>query len=653
MMMNKKILISIVGLIELIFVYFAFCVSTVSYKGDLFVYLTIVLFGIVSLIYFLLFRKLSLCMELQNSFKQIHIVNLLSGILIFVLLLRDMQGIHFLDYQKILLIMFLITNIGCESIWIKKNGLIVLKKQIRILEMKVKDDAGVFAILIIFGGLSIYLGGTPYKWDSHLYYNTCQELNAFSVSDLAIYGHIAQTFGLLIKLGTTIIGNVTIAAQAVNVFVAMCGIVSFYGILKQVGPKFQKIDLLLATGVYAFSSYVLGLVNYFNLDYYCACLFPVILYFMITEKRVFHILTALLFCFTKEPAIIIYAGLCLAYLLGKEVQTFKENGLKDIKKIFVTVQYWYMALVGILWYMTYCLLGPWSAGEGATTFNIAFAWEKIKVMYLMNFSWYFSVLCMLAIIIAVVAKKQYGLIYVYFLIPLLAFTIFSCVFQTANHYRYNAIVMFTLCSISMIYVLDMQKKNIRRMVLVISCIISLCSSYLSIDPISNYLFETVYTGNGYVWTTSDEVRLADSAIYNKQMLWAEDVLNLAFREAIQNEDLIMLQVQNDNLWYADGLTEFSQLSDEGYTYSFFWNSNLEQRVNLGSVETQKIIMAQVKGIEGIEHVIESNNFAKTYYYISISGTNDEVFQEIKNIYSVIEESVYQYANWKYRCIRFQ
>lgn len=649
---NKKYIVSIIGLIELLIGYLAFCVATIAYKDNWLVYLTIILFGIVSIIYFVIFATLSSFSEFRNVFKEIHIVNISGGILCFCLVLRDLQNVHFLGYQKIVLLLFMTTTLIGEGIYLKQKGLSALGDLLGKLVRMAKDHVGVLFVLFLFLLLSIYSGGTPYKWDSRLYYVASQDLNAFSISNLALYGHTAQTVGLFIKIGTVLSGSVSSAVYVMNVLVAIVGIFSFYGILLYVYPQSEKNDLLLATGAYAFSAYILGLVNYFSLDYYCASLFPAVLYFMLTHKWIFYVVFSYLFCFTKEPAIIIYAGVCIAYFFVKEVPVFQQNGLRSIIIIFTRIQYWYMAMVGILWYATYKLLGPWSAGEGGIEFDISFVWERFKVMYLMNFGWYFSALCLLAIMVKVLGKRNH-VIYSYLLIPLFAFTIFNCIFKTANHYRYNAVIFFAICSISMIYVLSWSKRYIRQIVLGISCIISLCSSHFSIDPVSNWLFNSVFTGNGYIWSTSEDSRLGDSAIYNKQMLWMENALNRCLKDAINQGDSIILQAQQDNLWYADGLTDFLTLEKGGFNYYFLWDDKLSQRVNMVTDTSRSVEIFQVQGIEDIEQVIGSTGTQQTYSYISIADTDNEVFSQITNRFHVTEEEEYSYANWKYRRIQFQ
>lgn len=101
-------MISIMGVIQFLVIYSAFCISTISYKADLYICPTILLFGMASIVYCIIF---SLFLKFHQYFEQIHVVNLILVILLLGLLLRDLQNIYYPGYQKILLIMFLATAI--------------------------------------------------------------------------------------------------------------------------------------------------------------------------------------------------------------------------------------------------------------------------------------------------------------------------------------------------------------------------------------------------------------------------------------------------------------------------------------------------------------------------------------------------------------
>lgn len=651
---KKRCFFSSVGLLEIIIVYFALCMTTISYKSSLYIVVSILLFVFALGLYIGINHVVQITVAVQRWATQMHTINMFAGILLIGLLLKDFQNVHFPGYQKLLLFLFLVTIIICESNYVKVNGWRKWCEPIICIIKKLQNNVGLLCVLFIFGILSIYVGGTPYKWDSRLYYISCHDLNAFSISNLAIYGHIAQTFGLLMKLGTVIFGSVETAALLINIIIAMAAIVAFYGILQCACPKARKIEMTLATGVYAFSPYMLGLVNYLNLDYYCACFFPILIYFTLKNEWIFHVVVAILFCFTKEPAIIIYAGLCLAWFIYHERLKWQEYHSIKINEIFCTPQYWYMGLIGALWLCTYKLLGPWSAGEGGIALDLSYALDKLKVMYLMNFNWIFTFLCIFALICWRYNKsKEYGQILPLVIIPLFVFTTFSCVFKTVNHYRYNDISLFILSIIAMLYILSWKRDLLKRLFLVAICVLMLCSSYLTFDPVSKALFPHISTGKGYILSTSGNGLLGDSSIYNKQMLFLENIVNAAIENGISHDDVILMQAQNNNPWYFDGMMDYDDMSDAITKSELWWDTKNTQRIEVENGNSIPLNIFHVMEAKDILNVLEANLSQQTYSYITLAEGNNTVSKYIRAQYLVIDEKEYSILNWKIKQLRFE
>ena len=651
MKVNKKYVMYAGGILLILSSYMAMCLTTISYKADMYNLLAIGVFIIIALLY--IAYNIVFCKEYVEYFTQIRMLNFISGITLLVIILRDMNNNHFSGVQKYFLIMFLCSFIICEFIHVKKRKVSLYKEIVTGISSKIKQNIGLVILLAIFCVFSVYSGGTPYKWDARLYYLACQELNGFSISSLAIYGHIAQTFGIFTKIGTVIWGNVALAAYLNNVILACASIIAFYGILKHFYPFAGKIELVFATGTYAFSSYVLGLVNYMNLDYYCACIFPILVYVTLKQKWIYHIGVAVLFCFTKEPAIIIYVGICLAWLIWNEKKRWSISHKVEIKKMILTPQYWYMILVGGLWLCTYKLLGPWSAGVGGVALDFMYVSEKLKVMYVMNFSWIFTILCLLSFLrLRYKRNNKYNGFFLLLLLPLSLFTMFSCFFRTANHYRYNDIVLFVICIVSMLFILSWKRKWLKTITFSFLCAIMILSSYMTIDPISKKLFENVSTGNGYVLSTSEKGLLGDSSIYNKQMLYLENAVNMAICNALEKEDVILIQAKGNNPWYFDGMMDYGDMTENVTKSSLWWDITKKQRVELQKNDFQSFDIYHVMDEKDIACLVEENKKQKIYSYIIFCSDDIIVRDYIANQYSIIEEDEYNVFNWKLKQIRF-
>ena len=648
----KKYWIFIWGIIETVILYLAFCFSTIAYKQQMFICASLLFFGLGVIVYIYLFRKLAVTKKYENYFSQVCWINCFMMILLGMLIIRGVHHSDFTGYKLIILWLYFGAVCICFFEILKKYGYTNLKKFIKSCVEKFKAHYLLLVVILGFILLSVYHGGTPYKWDSGLYYMACSKTDMFSISSLALYGHISQTVGLIVSAGKIILGNLETAILASNIIVAIGGIVAFYGIIIATCKNINKIDAVLATMVYAYSAYNLGMVNYFSLDYYCACLFPLAVYFMIKRKWVYHFAVAFLFCFTKEPAIIIYFGLAVAYLLFCISSIYKKEKKLDCRKIFTIVPCWYMILVGGLWLVTYMLLGPWSAGAGGLTCNINFILNKLMVLFIFNFSWWFLLLGIIGIFCNLYRKKI-GKCWMYFMIPAVFFTLFACFFATANHYRYNAIVLFVLCYFSMAFVVSWESNVLKKFVLIISCMISLCSVYFSVDPVSNMLFSRVPTGNGYMWSTDSNSRMADYSIYNKQMLWRENIMNQLLKQPIEQEDYIILQADDGNVWYADGLAEFKNIKNDKAKYTFYWDEELKQRVNSENVHTKECEIMQINDIKGLQRILETDKTSDCFCYISMKGEDEEVVRFIQENCCILEIQQKNLMNWAYQGIRFK
>ena len=143
--------------------------------------------------------------------------------------------------------------------------------------------------------LLIDSNAVQFKWDGLLYYLSCRDLALTSISSLALYGHIAQTYGMFNGLGTLIVGDTAVAMISINIILFLCSICAFYGIIRSIVPEKQDFVYALATAVYAWSPFTLGMVYYHNLDFYCQCLFVIMLCFLYRRQWIYFFVASLLF----------------------------------------------------------------------------------------------------------------------------------------------------------------------------------------------------------------------------------------------------------------------------------------------------------------------------------------------------------------------
>ena len=513
-----------------------------------------------------------------------------------------------------------------------------------------RKHAGILLLLSITVILCIEPDAFQYRWDGMLYYLTCKELSLQSMSNLAIYGHTAQTFGTLVQMGNIIFRDTRIALYVANVFLMMISIIYFYRIVRHCVPgRTQKVYVVL-TAVYAWSPYLLGMVFYYNLDFVCQCLATPVIYYLMKKRWVLFTFFSFLFCFTKEPAIIVYGAICAGRVILDVAEDQGFTFAERMRRCFDRTRYYFMVMPGILWLATYKMLGPWSAGEGGVGFDISYVIEKLKNLYILNFNWVFSFIVLMGIII-LFWRKDYELGKL--ILPLVcaqtAFTVFSCLFRTVNHPRYNDTNQVTLYLLAIILICTYTNKIIDSSWGVLMSILLLISSYYTIDPMSLYIYPTYQVGNATMLTTGDNP-LGDFMIYNRQMLGMERALEMAVAEAVRDKVLVCFPAVNNNPYYFDGMAAVGTIA-ECQSETEYWDMERGVRTPENGADTIEFTVCHIpeNAVWPNDSLIPANGQADLIY---MDCAGKQCYEEMKKYYSVVQEEEYNYGSWTVRRARF-
>lgn len=618
--------------------FFSWCLLTVSYRNDVFFVLSALLNLVLIILFSIALWKSRDYIELYVQLKWIvRIILCIGG----VICLFGSFSIETKQDSFIIAMSFLWTLWACFILRTVKGRYEVGRKQtIKTFLTSGKANIGIVILMFLLIFLSYEEMGYQFKWDGLLYYKSCQNISLGSISSLALYGHISQTYAGIVALFNLVINDVGTTMIVVNIVLLLIAVFAYYHLLKIVIPNKKEIFYILTTTILAFSPYFLGMVNYFSLDFGLICLFPVVLYFTFQEKWIYQMITATLFCFTKETAVIIYAGLCLGIIIVdfcfKKRTTFYE--------MFKIKHYYTMAIPGVLWLLTFLLLGPWNAGESAVVLDVSYIIKKLEVLYLFQFNWLFTLIILIYLFILLSENK--GLLINKYIFPLIMsqffFTLFSCIFKTVNHPRYiDSSVVFLYCTAT--YCLA-KLMNERRQVIIcgIISLVLLISSYKSIDIISNNLFEQIDIGQDKIITTYD-LPLGDGAIYNKQMLWMEGAMNKVLKDAIEAEDIIVIPAIDDSTYAFDGASEVADTEGGYIIQSQYWNDTNNRREVLKNENNQEYNIYHISDRADINIIPNPNHKNISYIYIDSVMKND--FKAVLENANIIDEQNYFYRGW--------
>lgn len=544
----------------------------------------------------------------------------------------------------------------------KKNGRCSSMKE--VFKRGVLEYLPVLGIIAVSVLLSINSQMLQFRWDGALYYEAAQDASLYSYSHLALYGHQSQAAAAFMRFGIALAGgNAAIGMFVANMLVYVIGILYFWKIVNFVFKQHSKVLHFVLTLLFAFSPFLLGMSNYYSVDFYLICLYPVVLYYTFRKQWVLQVVSGILFCFTKEPAVIIYACTGIAILLYDAVCLKRTMPFHQVLGVLIRMpKYYGMLLVGGLWIVSIKLLGAWAGGNSSIELDFRYMIEKLKVLYALNFSWLLLVLILVLLIAGRLKKVPSNFRYekLVVLLPLLGFTAFSIVFKTVNHARYVDIAPIALMVLLLIVICNYMDACGKRKtgqiagmgIGAVLTVLFLVQSFVTIDPVSGILFINVSTGNGTMITTADEFPgLGDSMIYNKQMLWMGEAIDLAVSDGIEEQTEIVFPMDAGNPYSFDGASGVEMMQEDSYTLTMeYWNPNLKMREVTDADHNDALTVINAENIEGLQNACEKG---RKYSYVYIDVYGSKLADQIRKTYTVLTETEYDNKNWKVYRICFE
>jgi hypothetical protein len=495
----------------------------------------------------------------------------------------------------------------------------------------------IFAVIILVG---FYTADLEPKWDSGVVFRRMSAKaidSMFYLQDLTISGHLNIAYVLGNIFNIEIFKNARIGMLFGNILVLIVGTIAFYKLLKMIVPGKGKWSYTLITSIFTFSPFLLGMIHLFCWDYWMICLFPVIVLTAYQKKWILHFGSALLFCFLKEPAIIIYGFFCVGILLYDIITALRKSSEK-FKIVFIGIiekpQYWLMCVVGICWVFLFVMLTHWNGG-GSFGINFHYILNKLSVLYVLNFNWLFLILSIVSLIHFNKKSDNWQ-----WMAPILlgdvAFVIFSCLFETSNHARYvdsHVSVMYLLTGA---LIIDLGKNILQKGMAIILSGLMLTSSFFTIDILSLKLFDTFDVGGGKIVTTGKEESISDATIYNFQYRGFEMALSEAICDVV-GEAKVILPLVNSNVWYFDGISDFKQQNNFDETLEY-WNTSRKVRRSMAEANTLEFPVVHISDEASLEEYLEPST---KYAYIYLTEIGSHQAENIRKDFEVLEERTFQ------------
>lgn len=646
------------GIATIIFTVLSICFSTVAHFVPFFL-IGHYLFGILALLsYWNCFAE---CRRAGNSrlAKEIALLNLIIcaiGSALFIrsipILVSQGQEEYLISELGVILtaLEIVVRDIICREFYFYSFILQFGKK----LEKFVLGHKILLIITTIFVIISIISGGNQPRWDAAYlfrYLDNCSIYSIFYIPQLSFISHINFSYSAINLIAEVLVGDLWLGMTILNIGLFALSGLGMHGIIKTVIPQHSEWTYVCGTTVWLSSPFLLGMVNNNYWDYWMICLLPILFYLILKEYWVLETITAFVFCFVKETAVVVYAFMCLGILIYEWSQ-LKEISVKEKCCILAThKKYWVMLLTGMVWLGIYIIMPNWN-GNGGLAFDLSYIKSKLSVFFAMNFNWILTIGGIVGIIIIIVQRKREK-DRMKWVLPLLlgdfAFVVFSCLFVTVNHARYidghfPILFIFGIFGICMI-----QYEKLCNIALSTLAVLMLIQSFYTADPVTRCLFTNYDVGTTTMISATNSEYLADSMVYNQQFQYFDRALNLAIEEAMVDKNArIFFPAVHDKTWCFDGFAETTETVRDYYVSSEYWDEKKSMRCILPGENRFPIDVFNVTEHGNWENILEDK--IGYYYYVEFAG--QQIAQDIREKFSVLEESAWEYRGWKVYRIKF-
>ena len=416
-------------------------------------------------------------------------------------------------------------------------------------------------------------------WDSKIYFDRIREaattwdFSFQSIGQFNYAGHMSIGYSMLISIGVWLFRDPVFGTHFMQsvLTIGMGG--AFYGILSRLMPKMKEMEKALFTMMCMLYPAILGMVQNFNVDYPTMLFFVIMLYFYYSGYSILQVFFGILMCFTKEPAIVMYAG----FAIGVYLYNLWEKKVKNVIHIFKCLRikdFFALVIPAVCWLAVFISLrfnsqGPqgWTkfavGKENSTSHSFDYApdyiWFQLRQFFTMNYIWLFLALVFVFSIYLLMNQKSRAKndveisLVLPVLIGVICFIIFNCVYHTVAHYRYKAPVYPAFFIMGIVVIWICVKSGIIRKVIAISfCIIFFLQTFSNIDPALRINGFVRDVGKGDILCIGSLLRISDHIVYNRQSMDWEKAIQNALDRIDYGDDTIILfpEIASENLFYG-------------------------------------------------------------------------------------------------------
>ena len=441
----------------------------------------------------------------------------------------------------------------------------------------------VFILIFIFILLSIPTLSATTRLDTNIYYTYLSEakswnlsfdtINLFKLGDHQCYGY--TLWGLI---GMYLTPSSPIGLRCINLVLVSISIMCLYAIIKKLNFTSSRKIVTLLTALFVFNPLILGIIYEINLDLPCTCFYIWSICFLLYNKKILLFFSVFFLTFSKETGILLLAGIGIGWFLSHLVTHITNHRRKFFKYfdwvclgtlMYPVVILFFTMKMGMLWRQNSNSLAVSAQNTmdrvGIDTANTII---KLKELFILNFSWLFCCIILFSICFGLTKKilrkksstytetinQKLSLLPIIF--SWLLFVIFQFIYITYCHIRYIMPYIVGGIILGGYIICKFLNKQVQLILLILFLGLLCVENFYTLDTVSKMVCNTIDIGSTKIYTTRTYVRsseniaqtaktnpelipyleMTQSAIYNRQFLYFEDVFEKFLREIEYNNE---------------------------------------------------------------------------------------------------------------------
>ena len=471
--------------------------------------------------------------------------------------------------------------------WVLIRFSIDIIKSRSIILYYIKRNIHVFIVILVCIGLifptvydvCFYDSGQYYEYSIYQMAPHTFDYSLTSIHNYCLCNHTTTGFSIFVLLGELI--NKYYGFKLANYLLFLISVYFFYKCIQKL-TGVSEIISTLATSVYAFSPWCMGLIGQTSIDNPSLYFIPILLYAYLYRRDVLFLLIGWLFLNTKETNVVYYSLFVFAVWILLVVDTLKETHNWNIGVINRIIKkgvfFVFPSIMWLFMYARFTSIGSWissvSGSEIDTTVatvdaidvteqmnieapietyvhTIGFTWnnflQKSKEMFIYNFSWLWILIAIIAVFVYCKENGRCSMShikgvvkdYIPICVMAISIAVFNWVYLDWDNPRYVMPMAAPLLMITLSCIVRVSKKFFINVLLVVGAILMLVQSFVFIDP--------------SMVAMSKNMSHKDEGMYNRNYRALYVCLNEIMRDINWDEDYISIRLGEGLCSYGEKL----------------------------------------------------------------------------------------------------